>query len=182
MFLSTDQLAAVFTTIFNLSLAQDIVPTYLKKSTIVPIPKISAPACLSDCCPIALTSLAMMCFKGLVKDFICSSLPEKEFNNRSTYDAAAHVLHTTCSHIDMRQGKCARLIIKLTDLGLHTFLCRWFLNFLTGRPQLVRVSHHFSGSLTLNTGAPFCTPSTHMTVWPHMTPTSTSSLLMTVLW
>ena len=34
-----DQLAPVFTVIFNLSLAQSIIPTCFKMSTIIPIPK-----------------------------------------------------------------------------------------------------------------------------------------------
>ena len=35
----TDQLAGVFTDIFNLSLSQSAVPTYFKMATIVPLPK-----------------------------------------------------------------------------------------------------------------------------------------------
>lgn len=50
----------VFTTIFNL--AQSTVPTCLKKSTIVPIPKTSGPACLNDYLSIARTSIAIKCF------------------------------------------------------------------------------------------------------------------------
>jgi len=37
-----DQLAPVFTSIFNLSLQQAIVPTFLKSATIIPVPKTSA--------------------------------------------------------------------------------------------------------------------------------------------
>ncbi len=42
-----------------------------------------------------------------------------------------------------------QLIHKLVQLGLNTSLCNWLLDFLTGRPQAVRVS-----TITLNTGAP----------------------------
>ena len=39
----TDLLALVFTTIFNLSLAQSTVPTCFKMSTIIPVPKNASP-------------------------------------------------------------------------------------------------------------------------------------------
>ncbi|KAF7711966.1 hypothetical protein HF521_000977 [Silurus meridionalis] len=51
------QLAQVFTDIFNLSLAQAMVPTCLKTTTIIPVPKHSAAKCLNDFRPVALTPL-----------------------------------------------------------------------------------------------------------------------------
>ncbi|KAI4902291.1 hypothetical protein NFI96_034704, partial [Prochilodus magdalenae] len=48
----------------------------------------------------------------------------------------------------------AKLIPKLTDLGLNSHLCHWVLDFLIGRPQVVRVGKSFSSMLTLSTGAP----------------------------
>jgi hypothetical protein len=47
-----------------------------------------------------------------------------------------------------------QLITKLRTLGLNTSLCNWILDFLTGRPQVVRVSNNTSATLILNTGAP----------------------------
>ena len=173
-----DQLAPVFTDIFNLSLEQSVIPTCLKRSTIVPVPKKSTPACLNDYRPVALTSIAMKCFEGLVKGYICSSLPPTldplQFAyrpNRSTEDAIAHVLHTAASHLDKRQGNYVRMLFidyssafntivpsklvgKLRDLGLNYDLCQWVLDFLTGRPQVVRAGNCTSSSITLNTGAP----------------------------
>ena len=46
------------------------------------------------------------------------------------------------------------IIIKLEALGLNPSLCNWVLDFLTGRPQVVKVGNNISTSLTLNTGAP----------------------------
>ncbi|KAK1802777.1 hypothetical protein P4O66_021318 [Electrophorus voltai] len=46
------------------------------------------------------------------------------------------------------------LTTKLGDLGLHTSLCDWISNFLTDRPQSVRVGNCASSTLTLSTGAP----------------------------
>ncbi len=47
-----------------------------------------------------------------------------------------------------------QLINKLNLLGLNNSLCNWILDFLTGRPRSVRVSHNTSSTTTLSTGAP----------------------------
>ena len=47
-----------------------------------------------------------------------------------------------------------KLITKLRTLGLNTSLCNWILDFLTGRPQVVRVGNNTSATLILNPGAP----------------------------
>ncbi len=54
-----DQLAGLFTSIFNESLATSVVPTSFKKSVIIPVPKNSKPSCLNDYRPVALTSTVM---------------------------------------------------------------------------------------------------------------------------
>lgn len=173
-----DQLAPVFTSIFNLSLAHSVVPSCFKKSTIIPVPKKTNPACLNDYRPVALTSVVMKCFERLIKDFICSSLPGSldplQFAyrpNRSTDDAISHVLHTTLSHLDIGKGNYARLLFidyssafntivplrlvtKLRDLGFSSSLCSWVLSFLTDRPQVVKIENLTSSSRTLNIGAP----------------------------
>ncbi|KAK3514614.1 hypothetical protein QTP70_021524 [Hemibagrus guttatus] len=46
------------------------------------------------------------------------------------------------------------LTTKLEHLGLSPSLCQWISNFLTGRPQAVRIGRHVSTSLILSTGAP----------------------------
>jgi hypothetical protein len=48
----------------------------------------------------------------------------------------------------------SKLVIKLETLGLDPALCNWVLDFLTGRPQVVRVGNNISSPLILNTGAP----------------------------
>uniref|UniRef100_A0A669CX86 Reverse transcriptase domain-containing protein n=1 Tax=Oreochromis niloticus TaxID=8128 RepID=A0A669CX86_ORENI len=47
-----------------------------------------------------------------------------------------------------------QLICKLDRLGLSTSLCNWLLDFLSQRPQAVRVGNKVSNSITLSTGAP----------------------------
>jgi hypothetical protein len=48
----------------------------------------------------------------------------------------------------------AKLIINLWALGLYPALCNWVLDFLTGRPQVVKVGNNTMTSLILKTGAP----------------------------
>jgi hypothetical protein len=47
----------------------------------------------------------------------------------------------------------SKLITKLRTLVLNNS-CNWFLDFLTGHPQVVRVGNNTYATLTLNTGAP----------------------------
>ncbi len=63
-----DQLAGLFTSIFNESLATSVVPTSFKKSVIIPVPKNSKPSCLNDYRPVALTSTVVKIFERLLKE------------------------------------------------------------------------------------------------------------------
>ncbi len=173
-----DQLAGLFTSIFNESLATSVVPTSFKKSVIIPMPKNSKPSCLNDYRPVALTSTVMKVFERLLKKHICSSIPATldplQFAyrpNRSTDDAISQELHSSLTHIDSKNGNYIRLLfidyssafntivptklaVKLSDLGLNTSLCDWIQDFLTARPQVVKVGQFTSNSITLNIGAP----------------------------
>eukprot|EP00061_Rhincodon_typus_P003419 g20038.t1 len=70
-----DQLAEVFTNVFNLSLLQVEVPTCFKKTTILPVPKKAHAVSTNDHRSIPLTSIIMKCFKKLDMSQINSSLP-----------------------------------------------------------------------------------------------------------
>ena len=85
-------------------------------------------------------------------------------------DAIAITLHTALSHLDKRNTYVrmlfvdyssafntivpSKLITKLRTLGLNTSLCNWILDFLMGRPQVVRVGNNTSATMILNTGDP----------------------------
>ncbi len=149
-----------------------------KKSVIIPVPKNSKPSCLNDYRPVALTSTVMEVFERLLKKHNCSSIPAilDPFQfayrpNRSTDDAISQVLHSSLTHIDSKTGNYVRLLfidyssafntivptklaVKLPDLGLDTSLCDWIQDFLTGRPQVMKVGQFTSNSITLNVGAP----------------------------
>ncbi len=160
------------------SLATSVVPTSFKKSVIIPVPKNSKPSCLHAYRPVALTSIVMKVFERLLKNHICSSIPVTldplQFAyrpNRSTDDTISHVLHSSLTHIDSKNGNYVRLLfidyssafntivpiklaVKLTDLGLNSSLCDSIQDFLTDRPQVVKVGQFTSNSITLNVGAP----------------------------
>ncbi len=131
----------------------------------------------NDYRPVALTPIPMKCFERLVMQHIKSVLPPSldpfQFayrSNRSTDDAIATALHPALTHLDKKDSYVRMLFIdfssafntiipqqlthKLVQLGLNTSLCNWLLDFLTGRPQAVRVGINTSSTITLNTGAP----------------------------
>ncbi len=171
------ELTDVFTDILNISLSQAVVPTCFKATTIIPVPKKSSPSCFNDYRPVALTPILMKCFERLVMQHIKSVLPPSldpfRFayrSNRSTDDAIATALHPALTHLDKTDTYVRlrfidfssafntiipqQLIHNLVQLGLNTSLCNWLLDFLTGRPQAVRVGSNTSSTITLNTGAP----------------------------
>jgi hypothetical protein len=71
-------------------------------------------------------------------------------------------LHTALSHLDKRNTNVRMLFIDYSlvfntivlTLGLNTCLCNWILDFVTGRPQVVRVGNDISAMLFLKKGAP----------------------------
>ncbi|XP_041843488.1 uncharacterized protein LOC121641437 [Melanotaenia boesemani] len=70
-----EQLAGIFTDIFNLSLAQAVVPTCFKTTSIVLVLKHFNPVCLNDYRPVTLTSIIMKGFERLVLAHLKNSLP-----------------------------------------------------------------------------------------------------------
>ena len=45
-------------------------------------------------------------------------------------------------------------LVGTKDLDINPSVCNWILDFLTNRPQSVRLDHLTSSTLTLNTGVP----------------------------
>ncbi|KAL0161541.1 hypothetical protein M9458_045266 [Cirrhinus mrigala] len=170
-------LAGVFMNIFNLSLSKSVVPACFKMATIVPVPKSSTITSLNDWRPVALTPIVSKCFERLVRNFICSALPDSldplQFaycHNRSTDDTINLTLHTALTHLEKRDTYVRMLFIdyssafntivplrldmKLQELGLSSSLCSWILDFLSNRRQMVRLGSITSSSVTMNTGTP----------------------------
>jgi hypothetical protein len=63
---SEDQLASVFSDIFNLSLTESVIPTCFEQATIAPVPNKAKVTYLNDYHLVALMSVAMKCFERLV--------------------------------------------------------------------------------------------------------------------
>uniref|UniRef100_A0A9J8BEH4 Reverse transcriptase domain-containing protein n=1 Tax=Cyprinus carpio carpio TaxID=630221 RepID=A0A9J8BEH4_CYPCA len=172
-----DQLAPIFTQIFNRSLELCEVPSCFKRSTIIPIPKKSKITGLNDYRPVALTSVVMKSFEKLVlahlKDITGPLLDPLQFAyraNRSVDDAVNIGLHYVLQHLD-RPGTYVRILFvdfssafntiipnlllpKLTQLSVPTSVCQWINSFLTDRQQLVRLGKYTSSTRTISTGAP----------------------------
>ncbi|KAI4901454.1 hypothetical protein NFI96_022824 [Prochilodus magdalenae] len=127
-----DQISEVLADIFNVSLTQAAVPTCLKTATII---------------------------------------PEHAYRrNRSTDDAISSVVHTALTHLEQKDSYVRMLFVdftsafntmipqtltdKLSSLGLRSSLCNWVLDFLTNRPQSVRIHNLSSSTTILSTGSP----------------------------
>nr|XP_049617694.1 uncharacterized protein LOC125992631 [Syngnathus scovelli]XP_049617695.1 uncharacterized protein LOC125992631 [Syngnathus scovelli] len=119
----------------------------------------------------------MKCFERLLKDHIVSRLPPlfdpfqfADRQNRSTQDAISSVLHLSLAHLEEKNTHVRMLFLdfssafntiipqhlvgKLEHLGFNTPLRNWLLDFLTNRPQSVRVGQNTSDVITLSTGSP----------------------------
>ncbi len=142
-----DQLAPIFTQIFNRSLELCEVPSCFKRSTIIPVPKKPKITGLNDYRPVALTSVVMKSFERLVLAYLKAStgplLDPLQFAyraNRSVDDAVNMGLHFTLQHLD-RPGTYVRILFvdfssafntiipdtlqnKLTQLSVPTSVCQ----------------------------------------------------------
>ncbi len=172
-----DQLAPIFTQIFNRSLELCEVPSCFKRSTIIPVPKKPKITGLNDYRPVALTSVVMKSFERLVLTYLKAStgplLDPLQFAyraNRSVDDAVNMGLHFILQHLD-RPGTYVRILFvdfssafntiipdtlqnKLTQLSIPTSVCQWITSFLTDRQQLVRLGKFSSSTRATSTGAP----------------------------
>ena len=167
-----------------------MIPTIWKTSVVVPVPKMSSPSELNHFRPVALTSIVMKCFERLILSHILphvqSQLDPYQFayrSRRGTDDAIACLLHKLFEHMETA-GIYAQILFidffclifffssafntiqrhvmidKLQKLEVPAALVHWVFNFLSNRPQCVRVGDIKSPVLVSNTGAPQgCVPS-----------------------
>ena len=172
-----EQLAPVFTDIFNQSLRLCKVPSCFKRSTIVPVPKKAIVSKLNDYRPVTLTSVTMKVFERFVLAFLQKStaalMDPHQFayrSNRSVDDAVALGLHYVLQHLENPHSYARILFVdyssafntiiqiklynKLLGMNIHKSICEWLLDFLLFRPQSVRIGDKFSNESILNTGAP----------------------------
>ncbi len=172
-----DQLAPIFTQIFNRLLELCEVPSCFKRSTIIPVPKKPKITGLNDYRPVALKSVAMKSFERLVLAYLKNitgplwdPLQFAYRANRSVDDAVNMVLHYILQYLD-RPGTYVRILFvdfssslntiipslhqpKLTQLSIPTSVCQWINSFLTDSQQLVKLGKFSSSTRTISTGAP----------------------------
>ncbi|KAL0185403.1 hypothetical protein M9458_021100, partial [Cirrhinus mrigala] len=140
-----DQLAPIFSQIFNRSLELCEVPSCFKCSTIIPVPKKPKITGLNDYRPVALTSVIMKSLEKLVlaylKDITGPLLDPLQFAYRANSSAFNTIIPTL-------------LQTKLNQLSVPSSISQWITSFLTDRQQLVRMGTLMSSSCITNTGAP----------------------------
>ena len=182
-----------------MSLEQQVVPRCFKATTIVPIPKKTKVTFLNDYRPVALTPVVMKCMEKLVLAQIDSIIPNSldpyQFAyraKRSVDDTIAMALQHTLEHLEKGNTYVRmlfidyssafntippdRLVQKLGDLGPSDAICRWTLDFLTDRPQVVRIGSNTSSTLYLSTRVPqgCCSSCMSMTACPNTAPSSSN--------
>ncbi|TWW61350.1 hypothetical protein D4764_05G0014400 [Takifugu flavidus] len=144
-----DQLCGIFSHMFNLSLRLGRVPQLWKTSCIVPVPKTPHPKELNSYRPVALTSHLMKMLERLILDhlrpLVSSFMDPLQFAYQPSIgvdDAVIYLLHTSLTHLE-KAGSTEdhpRLLgDKLEVAGVDHHLTTWILDYLTQRPQFVRV-------------------------------------------
>ncbi len=152
-------------------------PNLWKTSCIVPVPKIGRPSTLNDYRPVALTSHVMKTFERLVlrhlRTLLTAFLDPLQFAYQphiGVEDAIIFMNHKALSHLE-KQGSTVRVMFfdfssafntiqpcllreKLLAMHLHPDTASWIMDYLTGRPQYVRVDGCASETVISNTGAP----------------------------
>ena len=182
-----DQLAGIFTVLFNLSFSQCIVPSIWKTSCIVPIPKKKPVSCLNDLRPVALTSSVIKVLERIVlkrlESLVDPFLDPLQFayrRKRNAEDAVLYVLNKIYAHLDNANAcirlmffdfssafntiQCHLLLEKLIRMNVDFHTASWILDYLTDRPQFVRLTYVgnttsfsraiYSSVLFTNSGAP----------------------------
>ncbi len=171
-----DQLAPIFTQIYNRFLELCKVPCSFKCSTIILVPKNPKITDLNDYRPVTLTSVVMKSLERLVlaylKDITRPLLDPLQFAYRAkgSVDDSVNVgLDYILQHLD-KPGNYARIVFVdfnsaintimpdllsdiLTHLSVPTSISQWITSFLTDKQQLVRLGKLTSSTLTISTGA-----------------------------
>ena len=175
-----EQLAVPFTKLFQRSIDEQSVPLLWKTSVIVPIPKKRCPTALNDYRPVALTSIVMKCFEKIIKRELLQTVYDLEIldplqfayqPSLSVEDALLTVTNSVAKHLDLKPSNYARILYidfssafnamntntlleKLCNIGIPTYLIEWYKNFLTYRPQWVKMDTMVSAPKQLSNGCP----------------------------
>ena len=168
-----DELATVFTDLFNASLNLHIVPVCFKAASIIPVLKKPKATALNDVRPVALMKVFERLVLRYLKSVTNSSMDPLQFayrENRCTDDAVALALHFVMQHLDYPNTYARILFVdyssafntvipqqlydKLQLLSLDPSMCYWLLDFLLQRSQVVNMNSIISSTIIMNTGTP----------------------------
>lgn len=172
------ELLAPLKHIFNLSLAEGMVPSQLKIAKVVPIFKSGDSLDLNNYRPISL----LPSLSKVLEKIVCSRLNEfldqnsiindNQFGfrkNQSTTHAMAHLVnkisnalnekkHTVVIFCDLRKAfdTCNHDILfkKLQKYGIYGTELNWFKSYLTGRKQFVQIGESLSLERAIDIGVP----------------------------
>ncbi|KAL6473956.1 hypothetical protein MHYP_G00175170 [Metynnis hypsauchen] len=171
------QLCGVLQHVFNKSLSLQRVPMMWKMSCIAPVPKTPRPSRAKDYRPVALTSHVMKTMERLVLDqlrpIVQPFLDPLQFAYQprlGVEDAVIYLLNRVYVHLD-KPASTVRVMFfdfssafntiwpallgeKLTVMQVDAPLVSWIVDYLTGRPQYVRLQHCVSDRVVSNTGVP----------------------------
>ncbi len=117
-----EQLTDVLTDIFNTSLSQAVIPTCLKSTTIIPVPKKSPVSCLNEYRPIALiinhNEVLWEASHAQHQNQPPNTLDPLQFAyrpNRSTDDAISSTLHLALTHLENKDSYVRMLFIDFSS-------------------------------------------------------------------
>ena len=172
-----DQLCEVVRHIFNLSLSLERVPSLWKTSCLVPVPKTTHPREPNHYRPVALTSHLMKTLERMIlkhlRPLAAPTMDPLQFAYRAgigVEDAVIYLLHRSLSHLE-NSGCAVRVTFfdfssafntvqpsllrgKLEGAGVDPSLTAWTIDYLTNRPQYVRLHSCVSDVVVCSTGAP----------------------------
>uniref|UniRef100_A0A8C6LZA4 Reverse transcriptase domain-containing protein n=2 Tax=Nothobranchius furzeri TaxID=105023 RepID=A0A8C6LZA4_NOTFU len=172
-----EQLCGILQHLFNLSLAQEKVPVLWKTSCLVPVPKKTRPSVNDDYRPVALTSHIMKVLERLLLVHLNKQTRTYQDPLQFAYrhgvgveDAIIQLLQPTHCHLD-KAGSTVRVMffdfssafntiqpdvlcqkLQKTQVGASTIA--WIKDYLTNRPQFVRLKNCTSNQAISNIGAP----------------------------
>uniref|UniRef100_A0A8C6NVF2 Reverse transcriptase domain-containing protein n=1 Tax=Nothobranchius furzeri TaxID=105023 RepID=A0A8C6NVF2_NOTFU len=172
-----EQLCGIVQHLFNLSLAQEKVPVLWKTSCLVPVPKKTRPSVNDDYRPVALTSHIMKVLERLLLVHLNKQTRTYQDPLQFTYrhgvgveDAIIQLLQPTHCHLDKAGNTVSVMFfdfssafntiqpdvlcqkLQKTQVGPSTIV--WIKDYLTNRPQFVRLKNCTSNQAISNIGAP----------------------------
>ncbi|KAK0145761.1 RNA-directed DNA polymerase from mobile element jockey [Merluccius polli] len=172
-----DQLCGVFRHLFNLSLSLEKVPALWKTSCVVPVPKTPRPKEPNHFRPVALTSHLMKTMERIIlrhlRPLVGTQLDPLQFAYQpgiGVDDAVIYMLHRSLLHLE-GSGRTVRVMffyfssafntikpsllkVKMENVGVDQHLAAWTTDYLTNRPQFVRLHNCVSDVVLCSTGAP----------------------------